>query len=135
MPKIFYSSIVSFIISSLLKKLALTQKDILRLKKIKIKNEMIEKAKNLLKCLKIKISFYFSFVIFISFFFWYYLSCFGAVYRNTQKSLINNSFSSFFLSIGYSFGLSLLPVPFRMSALKSKDRKCIFKFSNYISLI
>ena len=70
-------------------------------------------------------------------FFWYFISCFCAVYKNTQMILISDTFVSFALSMIYPFGLNLLPGIFRIPALKAikKDKKCLYKISNLVALI
>ena len=70
-------------------------------------------------------------------FFWYFISCFCAVYVNTQTILLKDTFISFGLSMAYPFGLNLLPGFFRMPALKAekKDKKCLYKISQYVAFI
>ena len=51
------------------------------------------------------------------------------VYRNTQILLTKNTIISFCTGLLYPFGLSLLPGLFRIPALKSKNRKCLYKIS------
>ena len=72
-----------------------------------------------------------------SFFFWYFISCFCAVYKNTQNILIKNTLISFGLSMVYPFGLNLLPGIFRIPALRApkKDKKCLYKISNLVAMI
>ena len=70
-------------------------------------------------------------------FFVYFISCFCAVYVNTQKILIENTLLSFMLSMIYPFGLNLLPGFFRIPSIKAKnkDKKCMYKISNLIAII
>ncbi len=70
-------------------------------------------------------------------FFWYYISCFCAVYNNTQKILIKVTLVSFGLSMAYPFGLNLLPGIFRIPSLRAekKDKKCLYGFSKIVALI
>ena len=70
-------------------------------------------------------------------FFWYFISCFCVVYKNTQIILIKDTLLSFGLSMIYPFGLNLIPGIFRIPALKSrnKDKKCLYKLSGIIALI
>ena len=70
-------------------------------------------------------------------FFWYFISCFCAVYKNTQMILIKDTLISFALSMLYPFGLNLIPGLFRIPALRAekKDQKCLYKASQYIALI
>ena len=85
------------------------------------------------------IKFILFFIVNYSFFilFWYYLSCFCAVYRNTQLYLIKDTLICFGLSLLYPIGLSLLPGIFRIPVLnsKKKNKECLYKFSKIIQLI
>ena len=82
-------------------------------------------------CLIIKsIIFIFLSLILISLFL-YYLSCFCAVYTNTQKILLKDTILSFCLSISYSFGICSLPGLFRIPVLRAKnnDKIGLYKFN------
>ena len=70
-------------------------------------------------------------------FFWYYISSFCAVYKNTQIILFKDSLMSFLLATLYPFGLNLLPGLFRIPALTApkRDKKCLYKFSNILAYI
>ena len=134
LPKIIYSSIISSIINIIIKKLSLSDDKILELKKIKnIKDNDLSKIR---KYLKIKFICFFLFSLIFLIFFWYYISCFCAVYINTQITLISDTFISYGLSMIYPFGLNLIPGIFRIPALraKNKDKKCLYKISNILSL-
>ena len=67
-------------------------------------------------------------------FFWYYLSSFCAVYKNTQTYLIKDTFISFCLSLVYPFFINLIPGIFRIMALK-KVNKLLYTISKLIALI
>ena len=65
------------------------------------------------------------------FLFWYYLSLFCAIYRNTQKHLIKDTLISFGLSFIEPFFLYLLPGLFRIPSLKNKkeQKTCLYNIS------
>ena len=135
-PQILYSSIISSVLGVFLKSFSLSEKNILEIKNQNNKN--IEKnAKNLLKCLfyKFIIFFIFSFVLLL--FFWFYLACFCAVYKNTQIHLFKDSIISFGFSLLYPFAIYLLPGIFRISALRAheKNKEIMYNFSKFIQLI
>ena len=95
---------------------------------------MNEEKTKLLKCLIIKfILFYIISIIFLILF-WYYLSCFCAIYKNSQIHLIKGTIISFGLSLLYPLGINLLPGFFRLPSLKG-SRECIYKISKIIQLI
>ena len=72
-----------------------------------------------------------------SIFFWYYLSCFCVVYKNTQLHLIKDTLISFCLSLIYPLFINLLPGIFRIIAINSpkKEQKCLFFISKILQLI
>ena len=134
-PQILYSTIISNIINTIITYLALSEKMI-----IKQKNEnKISRRKifEILKCLKIKYIFFFILSFLFLIIFWYYLSCFGAVYKNTQNHLIKDTLISFGLSLFYPFIINLLPGILRINSLKTKkkDKECIYKISKIIQLL
>ena len=136
-PLILYSSIITTFINSFLKYLSLSENTIIKLKKENNIDLVIQKAKKKEKVLMIKfIFFYFFSFIFMSFF-WYFISSFCAVYKNTQIILIKDILMSFALSMLYPLGLNLLPGFFRIPALRSprRDKKCLYIFSNIVALI
>ena len=63
-----------------------------------------------LKCLKVKFICFFVFLILLILFFWYFLSAFCAVFKNTQRPLIKNAL------LGY---VSDLIIPFIVSFFTS----------------
>jgi len=134
---IIYSTIISSAITLLLKLLALSNNSILNLKKIKNSNKAKKESLNVIKQLNIRFNLYFIISFLFLAFFWYFISAFCAVYNNSQIILIENSLSSFSLSLIYPFALNLLPGIFRISALRAKDKNknCLFSFGNLISLI
>jgi len=54
--------------------------------------------------------------------FWYYLTCFNAVYRNTQIYLIENTFISFGFSLFYPLIINIIPMIIRMCSIHSKNK-------------
>ena len=55
--------------------------------------------------------------------FWYYLTCFNALYQNTQVDLIINTSISFGFSCIYPFLINIIPGIFRIDSLKKINRK------------
>ena len=127
----------TIIINIIVKLLALSNKDMIKIKQIKEKKKALRESTKLLSILKIKFNLFFivSFIFLV--FFWYFISAFCAVYKNTQGILIENTFSSFGLSLLYPFGLNFLPGIFRIPALRAtkKNLECLYKISKIIALI
>ena len=136
-PQILYSTVISAIINIILKTLSLSEKNILEIKLEKDYAKVVENSKKIEKCIIIKFIIFFILSFSFMIFFWYFISCFCAVYTNTQIILIKDTLISFGLSMIYPFGINLIPGIFRIWSLSAekKDKKCLYKFSNIIALI
>ena len=135
LPIIFYSSIISTIIKTIIKYLSLSENDILQLKS-EI-NDIIKKSEKILKCLKIKFTLFFILTFILLILFWYYLSYFCAIYRNTQIHLIKDTLISYALSLLYPLVIYLFPGIFRIPSLraKNKDKAYMYILSKFMQLI
>ena len=134
LPYIIYSILISSIIIIIAKRLSLSQNNILEFKKESKKYNLKAKAISLIKCLIIKYISFFLVSIFLFILIWYYLSCFCAVYKNTQKYLIINSIFSYLFAIVFQFIINLIPAFFRFSALKGTG-KLFYEFSQITQLL
>ena len=134
-PQILYSTIISAMINIILKMLSLSENNIITLKQAVDYKNMENLRKKIKKCLMIKFIIFFFLNFIFLLFFWYFVSCFCAVYKNTQIILIKDTMISFSLSMAYPFGLNLLPGFFRMPAIKAKNKKCIYQFSQLVALL
>ena len=123
LPQIIYSSLISNVLDILLKLLALSEGNILDYKKNKDKKDLGKRKNELNNKLKIKFILYFIIGFLLLLFFWYYLSMFCAIYRNTQYHLIKDTLISFGLSLIYPFAIYLLPGIFRIPALSDRNNK------------
>ena len=132
-PKIIYSTMICSAINTIVSILSLTERNILEFKRIEMNIE--KKFLNLIKCIKIKFILFFIVSFLFLIFFWYYISCFCAIYINTQLHLLKNSIISFGLTMIYPFGLYLLPGIFRIPSLKGKNKDCLYKISKIIQII
>ena len=135
-PITIYSFLISTILNIPLSLLGLSNDSIIafkHLKNIGIK----KKRKKLIFCLKLKFIFYFLISFIFLLFFWYYISIFGVVYKNTQYHLLKDTLLSFALSLFYPFITCLLPGLFRISSLSNpkKKRECLYNFSKIFQLI
>ena len=133
-PQIMYSIIVSQAIQVLIDFLSFTDKHYYEIKNINSNKEI--RQKNLIKCIKLKIIYFFLFTSFMIVFYWYFISCFCAVYKNTQIYYIIDSAISFCLGLIYPFILYLFPSLLRMLSLKyyNKNLLYVYKISKLIPL-
>ena len=132
-PQIIYSTIISSFINFLVNMLSLTEKNIIELKSMN-KNESKIKTQ-IIKCIKIKFILFFVLVFSFLLLFWYYTSCFCAVYKNTQIHLIKDTLLSFVLSLLYPLGFSLLTGIFRIYSLKApkQNKELLYRISKLYS--
>ena len=134
---IIYTSLISTVINTILKQLSLSDNNILSIKRQRQMNKTYKKANEIKDYLTIKFILFFIVSFLLTLFYWYFISCFCAVYVNTQIILIKDSFISFGISMFYPFGLNLLPGIFRIPSLrtKNKDKSCFYTLSQLLSLI
>ena len=135
LPKIIYSSLISSIINNIIIYLALSESSLIKLKN-QIKNES-KINKNFEKILIIKFILFFiiGFIILIAF--WYYVSCFCIIYKNTQLFLLKDTLINFALSNLTPFIICLFPGIFRIPSLKVKslNNSRLYKFSQLLESI
>ena len=121
LPKMIYSTIIHSLVIFLAKFLALSEEKIINLKKEKSLMEMNKKIPKIKRCLTIQfISFFTSSIISLGIY-WYYLSCFGAIYKNTQIYLLKKTLVNFSLSITYPFIIYFIPCILRFLILKRPE--------------
>jgi len=135
LPKTIYSSIISIILNQIMKLLALSEKDLLKMRKEKDKIKEKEKSKKIFSCLKIKLNIFCIISLLLMMFFWYYISCFCAVYINTKIILIEDTILSFGISLLYPIFLNLLPGLFRIPSFKNNKREAMFIIGKIIAYI
>ena len=132
LPHIIYSTIVSGVLTYLLRLLTVSENEIYKMKKNA--NNKIEEGK---KCIKIKLILFFILSVILTAFFWYFITCFCAIFHNSQIFYIIDSCITIGFCLVYPFILNLLPGAFRIPALraKNKDKSYLYEISLYISYI
>ena len=124
LPYITYSAIISTaILRIMLSGLVLTEKGVLEVKNELTKFSAEEKKKKVLRCCIIKFSIFFALNLILLVAFWYYVTCFNALYENTQIDLIINSVISFAISLIYPFVINIIPAVFRLDSLKGNKNE------------
>ena len=138
LPKIIYSTLITTIINLIIKKLSLSQSNIISLKNNIYHNKNIDREKEinkLIKVLKVKFNLFYIIGFLLLCLFWYYIGVFCATYENTQIYLLKNSITSYAINLIYPFLLSFLPSILRISALKYKNEKKLYKLSLILAFI
>ena len=120
-----YSFLVSFIIEILIGYLSYTDVNIYQIRQLK----KVDKIKKVLKRIKQKLIVFYVVTFLLFLFYWYLISCFCAVYKDTQiiyikkciKTFINDIFIPFVIHMAFAFG--------RIFALKqnTKFRSLLYK--------
>ena len=136
LPIIVYSSFISMFLGGLIQLLGLSNDSIIDFKQSVEKNNVNEKGEKLIKKLKIKFVLYFILSYILLLFFWYYISMFNAVYRNTQYFLLKDTLMGFGLSLVSPFLIYLIPGLLRFTALNDteKKKKCLYGLSKLLAM-
>ena len=123
-PLAVYSAMITTVFIKLLVDfLVLTEKQVLRIKNEETEEKANDEKKSLLKITIIKLCIFFSINIILLIFFWFYLTCFNAVYPNTQIFLVINTAISFVISNIIPLIYNLIPAFIRNDILTNKNIK------------
>ena len=134
-PQMIYTVIVSSIIDLLICFLILTDKAINQIKKLKFKNYV--NTYPIFRIIKIKLIVFFALTIVLLTFYWYIISTFCAVYKNTQNIFLKDSFFSFLLGLIYNIILYIIPSILKVICRKYKDSnmKILYRLSYILPFI
>ena len=134
LPKSLYSVLFSGLISFFFELLSLSENDLSKFKEKGVIKDFDKEKKEQIKHLKLKSILFFIIGTSLLIFFWYYISCFCAVYSNAQMSLIKDTFISFIIELTYPFLFALISTIIRIQALRKKSR-CLYNFSKIVAFI
>ena len=134
-PQIIYTTLISQLIEVFLCYLSLTDKHIYNIKRARNNKSKYVLLKNL-KCIKIKLAFFFIFTFIGFIFYLYVIAAFCAVYKNTQIIYLKDALFSFLSGLIYPFVLYLFPSGLRLISLRlSKyNLECVYKLSDIIPI-
>ena len=132
-PQITYSTIISSVIEIFLCYLSLTDKYFYLIKSNFIKGEKNNMIKTI-KCVKIKLIFFYIFIFIFFILYWYIITIFCGVFRNTQIAFIKDSGISFSIGLIYPIFLYFISASLRYCSLTNKKNscKCIYNLSYMI---
>ena len=132
----FSSSIISSIILIFLKILCMTHHSIREFKKgISNIEEARKKSEEILCCVKFRICIYYIFSLIFLLLFGIYVSCFCAVFENTQLILIETMIFSWILSLLYPFVICLFTAIFRICSLRNKGNRCCYNINKMLQFL
>ena len=134
LPQKILTSVITIVIDLIIRTLSLSERNIIRIKRESDMNRTIKLSNKVYKVLKIKFSIFFILSSMLLLFFWYYLGCFCAVYKNTQLYLFKDTCLSYFLSLLYPFGIYLVIAVCRICSLKcgEKNKRFLYNISKWI---
>ena len=137
LPQIVYSALISYFIDSITTFLALSENDIIELKRNKDLENLEEKEKSIINTLKTKFIFFFIINFGFILLFWYYIACFCAVYKNTQYHLIKDTLISFSISYIIPFATNIITALIRIHSLKiyTSGNQIIFNLSRLLQSV
>ena len=137
LPQIVYSTLISSVISFIMRYLSLSEKGIIKIKQLSKISKMVNQTFIMVKSFRLKLIIFNVLGSITLVFAGYYITMFCSVYTNTQIHLLKDTISSFGLTLFYPFGLYLIPGIFRIPSLKSHDKNkiCLYRTSQMISLI
>ena len=136
-PNIGISFAVSHFFTIIIKYIFLSEKIIKKFKLIRKYSKARDMYYNLSSTIARKYVCFFILIIILNNIFWFFVSIFGAVFKNSQIVLLKNTLISFGFSFIYPFLINLLPCIFRFKSLsnKKKDSKCIYNLSRFLQLL
>ena len=134
LPIIIYSVIISYVAGYFLKMLSFTENSIIEIKNQRTTQLSKNLKEKILKQIKIKIIIFYSLNFILLVFIWYYLSCFGVAFRNTQYILFCNTLISMLITLIFPFIFFLVLGILRIQSLKNNNEN-IYKISQLLQLL
>ena len=123
-PCAIYSALCSTVlIRVMVEFLFLTEKNVLNIKNQKTEDLANQEKDKFVKIMCIKFIIFFVINLSLLIFFWFYLTCFNALYLNTRKFLIINTIISFAMSNIFPLIFNIIPAFFRVDVLKTEKQK------------
>ena len=135
LPQLLFVLVANHIIEVYLCFLSMTDISIYKIKALSKKPKTSQKIIDIIDCMKVKLITFFvsTFIFFLLF--WYFISAFCAVYKNTQKIFIRDSAISFASSLLDPFLIYGLTITLRRISLSMCCRNragCLYKISDII---
>jgi hypothetical protein len=132
---IILSSLCCLFMNLIIRFVSINERDVYNIIKEKIIEERLLLAEKTKRCQKIKIAILFTISLLLIGLFWYYVSAFCAIFKNSQGHYLFNVLVSFIICNIWPFVTSLIAPYFRISSLKSENKQCMYKFSKIISYL
>ena len=128
--RVFYSTFISMFLNFIVKYLADSHKNIVKLRYLKDVKEVENEIPNLIKKIKAKYIIFFILTFIFNLFFFYYITAFCSIYSIIQKNMIADSLKSFLLANSCSIMNIIFSAYFRRISLNRKEEnrlsKCVY---------
>ena len=137
LPLIIYSIVISYAAEYIFKLITLTEKSVIEIKNQPTLKLSKDSEEAILKQITIKTIIFYSLDFIILIFVWYYLSCFSAIYQQTQYILLLNTSVSLIITLIFPFIFFLLPGFLRIPSLQenNKNNEYKYKISQILQLL
>ena len=137
LPLIIYSIVISYVAEYIFKLITLTEKSVIEIKNQPTLKLSKDSEEAILKQITIKTIIFYSLDFIILIFVWYYLSCFSAIYQQTQYILLLNTSVSLIITLIFPFIFFLLPGFLRIPSLQenNKNNEYKYKISQILQLL
>ena len=137
LPYIAIAFIISHFITIIIKLIFLSDSNIIELKKHKNIMEAKDAISTIRRNLTLKYIIFFLLGIAFHLIFWFSLSSFSNMYRNTQVFVLENALIAFGISCIYPIIFNILPSIFRVCSLSGdeKNHNIIYSISKFLQMI
>jgi hypothetical protein len=132
---IILSSVCCLCMNLIIRFISINERDVYNIVKEKNTEERLLLAEKAKRCQKVKIAIMFSISLLLIGLFWYYVSAFCAIFKNSQGHYLFNVLVSFIICNIWPFVTSLIAPYFRISSIRGENKQCMYKFSQIISYI
>ena len=137
LPQLLFVLIANHIIEVYLCYLSMTDSAYYEIKELSKKPDNSKKIINIIDCMKTKLIIFFisTFILFLAY--WYFISAFCAVYKNTQYIFVRDSSISFATSLldpFVTYGLTMILRKISLSICCRKKAGCLYKLSDIIPI-
>ena len=137
LPQMLFVLIANHIIEVYLCYLSMTDSSIYSIKELSKKPNNGKQIIDIIDCMKIKLIIFFISCFILLLLFWYFISAFCAVYKNTQYIFVRDSALSFVTSLSdpfIIFGFTMILRKISLSLCCKKKASCLYKLSDIIPI-
>ena len=131
---IILSSFCCLIMNLIIRFVSINERDVYNILKEKNTEERLVLAEKTKRCQKIKIAILFTISLLLIGLFWYYVSAFCAIFKNSQGHYLFSVLVSFIICNIWPCITSFIPVFFRKKALDNGTSETLYKISQILSL-